>query len=210
METNQATEHLQVIRTLMERSALYRRALAPIMIYCGAVGIIAGIAGWQFQINSINGFIAVWYGSAFLALAGSLLLVRRQAFKDSEPFWSAPTKRVGQAMLPPLVFGMVAGILFVSWVRSDKDYHFCYNNLIMIWAWLYGCALHSAGFSISRGIRLLGWIYGGLGCVLLADVIHVEQFDRASNHLTMGGLFGGLHLLCGIYLYFTENRKTAP
>ena len=30
MEPNWAGEHLQVIRTLMERSALYRRALAPV------------------------------------------------------------------------------------------------------------------------------------------------------------------------------------
>ena len=33
MEPNWAAEHLQVIRTLMERSALYRRALAPIMSF---------------------------------------------------------------------------------------------------------------------------------------------------------------------------------
>ena len=29
MESGWATDHLQVIRTLMERAALYRRALAP-------------------------------------------------------------------------------------------------------------------------------------------------------------------------------------
>ena len=38
METNWAAEHLQVIRTLMERSAVYRRALAPIMTFNGAIG----------------------------------------------------------------------------------------------------------------------------------------------------------------------------
>jgi hypothetical protein len=36
MDTNWAAEHLQTIRTLMERSALYRRALAPIMLCAGA------------------------------------------------------------------------------------------------------------------------------------------------------------------------------
>src|SRR6266446_9747026 len=39
MESNWAAEHLQVIRTLMERSAVYRRALAPIMIFNGIVGV---------------------------------------------------------------------------------------------------------------------------------------------------------------------------
>ena len=45
MEANWATDHLQVIRTLMERSALYRRALAPIMLTCGVIGIAAATAG---------------------------------------------------------------------------------------------------------------------------------------------------------------------
>jgi hypothetical protein len=52
METNNAAENLQVIRTLMERSALYRRALAPIMTWCGAWGIIAGLVGWKWDLNS--------------------------------------------------------------------------------------------------------------------------------------------------------------
>src|SRR5438132_963526 len=42
MDTNWAAEHLQVIRTLMERSAVYRRALAPVMILNG----VLGTAGW--------------------------------------------------------------------------------------------------------------------------------------------------------------------
>jgi len=46
MESNWAAEHLQVIRTLMERSALYRRALAPIMIFNGVVGLAAAGLGW--------------------------------------------------------------------------------------------------------------------------------------------------------------------
>ena len=28
-------------------------------------------------------------------------------------------------------------------------------------------------------------------------------------HWLMGGIFGGLHLACGIYLYFTEKRGKA-
>ena len=43
METNWAAEHLQVIRTLMERSALYRRALAPVMLVSGVLGTGAAV-----------------------------------------------------------------------------------------------------------------------------------------------------------------------
>jgi len=46
MESNAAAEHIQVIRTLMERAAVYRRALAPVMIFNGVLGILAGAFGW--------------------------------------------------------------------------------------------------------------------------------------------------------------------
>src|SRR6059036_3588735 len=111
MESNWAAEHLQVIRTLMERSALYRRALAPIMIFNGIVGTGGGILGWLLKITAPQAFIGYWAGVGVLALGGSFLLVRRQALRESEAFWSPPTRRVAQALLPPLFVGSVAGLL---------------------------------------------------------------------------------------------------
>src|SRR5262245_55796210 len=102
MESNWAADHLQVIRTLMERSALYRRALAPVMIYTGTLGVLAAVAGYVLEIPASRSFIVYWAVIAVLALAGAFLLVRRQALKEGEPFWSPPTRRVTQALLPPL------------------------------------------------------------------------------------------------------------
>lgn len=204
METNWATENLQTIRTLMERSALYRRALAPIMTFCGVVGIIAGIAGWQCQITSDRGFVLFWNGVAVTVLSGSLLLVRWQALKAAEPFWSLPTKRVAQAMWPPLAVGMFVGLVLAFGIESRGDTASGQNILTMMWAWFYGCALHSAGFSISRGIRILGGIFMAAGCFLLVNVICNSV--NLHPYLLMAGVFGGLHLASGIYLYFTEKR----
>src|ERR1700690_4243469 len=39
METNWAAEQLQTIRTLMERSAVYRRALGPVMLFAGFAAV---------------------------------------------------------------------------------------------------------------------------------------------------------------------------
>ena len=203
MESNWATEHLQVIRTLMERSAVYRRALAPIMTFCGVVGIVAGVVGWWVKVESDRGFVLFWSAVAAVALLGSLFLVRRQALKDAEPFWSPPTRRVAQAMLPPFTIGMFVGVAVVFGFRADDA--FVHTILAMVWAWLYGCALHSAGFFISRGIRILGWVYCAIGCALLASLMCMEEL-HLQPHLLMAGLFGGLHLICGIYLYFTEKR----
>ena len=66
MDTNWAAEHLQVIRTLMERSALYRRALAPVMIFNGVLGLAGGALGWALQIGSVPGFVGCWAGVALL------------------------------------------------------------------------------------------------------------------------------------------------
>ena len=46
MDSNWAEKNLEAIRTLMERSAVYRRALAPIMSFTGVVGLLGAFAGW--------------------------------------------------------------------------------------------------------------------------------------------------------------------
>jgi hypothetical protein len=220
METNQVTEHLQVIRTLMERSALYRRALEPIMTFAGLVGIAAAIAGCFLRIESGAGFIGYWIGVAFAGVVGAFLLVRRQALKSVEPFWSPPTRRVAQALLPSLASGLLLGVwLLIAW--SEKPVADPLTGMYddagalfwvpAVWAVFYGCALHAAGFFTSRGLRLFGWLFIAAGITVLfwLLVVHRQDFPLASweqSHWLMGFLFGFLQLAYGIYLYFTEKR----
>ena len=205
MESNWAAEHLQVIRTLMERSAVYRRALAPVMIFTGVVGIAGGVIGWTCDISSAPGFIGYWAGAGVLALSGSFLLIRRQALKASEPFWSPPTRRVAQGLLPPLFAGSVAGLLALVCPKWDFLQPWA---LPAYWIVLYGCALTAAGFFMHRGIKLLGWIFIVCGCAFMATRCYsASPLSLADGHRVMGGVFGGLHLVYGIYLYFTEPRR---
>ena len=205
MESNWAAEHLQVIRTLMERSALYRRALAPIMIYTGVLGVAGGVLGWALKVESPRAFIGFWAGVGVLALAGSFLLVRRQALKDAEPFWSPPTRRVAQGLMPPLFAGFVAGLLALACPGWDFLQPWA---LPAFWILLYGCALSAAGFFMQRGIKLLGWLFIICGCALMATRGQTTTaLGLADGHCVMGGVFGGSHLAYGIYLYFTEQRR---
>lgn len=205
MDSNWATEHLQVIRTLMERSAVYRRALAPIMSYVGVLGVGGGVLGGVFKIQSARSFIFYWATVAILALVGSFLLVRRQALKEAEPFWSPPTRRVAQALVPALFVGSVAG--FLGLVCPSWDFLPVWA-LPAFWILLYGCALTAAGFFMHRGIKLLGWLFILCGCALMATRCHASSsLSLADSHRVMGGVFGGLHLAYGIYLYFTEQRR---
>jgi hypothetical protein len=205
MESNWAADHLQVIRTLMERSALYRRALAPVMTCAGVVGLAGGAAGWGLRLESQQGFVGLWGGVGVAALAGSFVLVRRQALKDAEPFWSPPTRRVAQGLVPPLFIGSVAGLLSLLCPAWDLLPAW---GLPALWMLLYGCALNAAGFFMHRGIKLLGWLFVLCGCGLVgARCSGGAPPTLGFCHLLMGTVFGGLHLAYGVYLYFTEPRR---
>ena len=203
MNSNLAEAHLQTIRLLMERSAIYRRALAPIMLLAGLLGLAAAGIGLGFQLESARSFAGLWLGTACVVVASAFLLVRRQALNDHEKFWSPPTRRVTQALLPPLASGMVLGGLPVVVPPAWSD------NFLMVLVWLlfYGCALHSAGFFMERGIKWLGWIFIIVAFLLMIIVAANGRLLRpAAANWVMGLTFGGLHLACGVYLYFTERR----
>jgi hypothetical protein len=203
MNSNLAEEHLQTIRLLMERAALYRRALAPIMLVAGGLGLLAAAAGWFYRIESPRAFAGLWLGTACLVITATFLLARRQALKDQEPFWSPPTYRVGQALLPPLISGLILGgsmgLLDTSWAVDLP--------MALVWILFYGCALNSAGFFMARGIKWLGWMFI-LGMPVLLFTAHLTRWSitPASANIVMGLFFGGLHLAYGIYLHFTEKQ----
>jgi hypothetical protein len=212
MESNWAADHLQTIRTLMERSALYRRALAPIMTFAGFVGVLAAAAGCLVRIDSPNTFILYWFAVGLLAITGSLLLVRRQALKDAEPFWSPPTRRAAQAILPALVAGFAVGIVIL--IRLGPAEPPLARVVSMLWlplGWvvLYGCAMCAAGFFTLRGLKLFGWSFILAGCALFAIGIPDELPRLYCAHGIMGFFFGVLHIAYGAYLYLTEKGKNA-
>ena len=201
MDTNWAEENLKTIRTLMERSALYRRALAPIMIFAGVLGTAAASIGLLLHLDSMRAFCSLWLGTAAIAVAGAFLIARQQAMKDKEAFWSPPTRRVAQALSAPLGVGLFVGVWFGAGHESP-------SLLAVFWILFYGCALHAAGFFTPRGVRWLGWVFIAGACVL----VFLHQVDNGlqyNSHLLMGFFFGVLHLAYGAYLYLTEKRKNA-
>ena len=206
MESNWAAEHLHVIRTLMERSALYRRAMAPIMLVSGLLGTAgAVIAARYVAVESPAEFTIYWAGVAVLTLGISLLLVRRQALKEAEPFWSTPTQRVASGLFPCFLCGLAVGAtagfspgLIPVWL------------LACLWILYYGCALRAAGSFMQRGIKLFGSVFLLGGVLLLSSSPYCPWLRRAgTGHVLMGVIFGGLHLAYGAYLYFTERKSAA-
>ena len=205
MNPNWAEENLQTIRTLMERSALYRRALAPIMLSAGLLGAAVAILGLLCHLDSIQAFSALWMGAALVAVAVALLIARKQALKDKENFWSPPTRRVTQALVPPLLAGMCLG-MFPVFIGGPGDLAMA---SALVWILFYGCALHAAGFFMPRGIRLFGWVFIASACALFYAFMKAWLVPDFSAHWLMGLFFGVLHLAYGAYLYLTEKGKNA-
>ena len=202
MSANWAEENLNTIRTLMERASVYRRALAPVAITVGLLGLAAaGLAvamGWAGE----GRFAGYWLGVAGVAGVAALLLVRRQAMRDREEIMSLPTRRVVQALAPMLFAGLGLGVLEVLDVRGDRDS----IRLIALWMVLYGGALHAAGFFMQRGLRWLGWIFVFFGafCLCLHELGHIPSL-KDNAHWVMGWAFGANHLIYGLYLKLTAE-----
>lgn len=202
-DQNWAGENLQVIRTLMERAALYRGALAPIMLWIGALGVLGGTAGIALRIQTMRTFGFYWLSVALIAVTGAFLLARRQALKNREPFWSPPTRRVAQGLLPSLVSGCCSGVT-VSLCAGEEQLplFFVLSTLF------YACAVHAAGFFMPRGMKLFAWLI--IGCSIVVTIVCVilnQPLSAPLWHMAMGFIFGFLHLGYGIYLYLTEKEK---
>lgn len=206
-----AAEHLQTIRTLMERAAVYRRALAPTVAVVGGAGIAGSVIGVLAGINSSNGFLLHWLAVACIALVGALVAVRRQALLAREPFWSPPARRVANALVPAFVAAVGVSIFCARIGLSEV----VQTVLPGLWMVFYGCGLHAAGFFMPRGMRLFGWgfvVAGALwlifaGASPLPSVIAGKE--ALTGHGVMGLSFGAGHLLYAVYLYLTERKNDA-
>ena len=205
MNPNWAEENLQTIRTLMERSALYRRALAPIMLLAGALGAAAAAVGLLCHLSSMREFGVLWLGTAVVVVTGTFLIARRQALKDKETFWSPPTRRVALALVPPLLAGLCVGAAPI-FLGAPGDAAFA---SVLVWILFYGCALHAAGFFMPRGIKLFGWLFIASACGLFYAFVTGWVEPNFSAHWLMGVFFGVLHVAYGVYLYLTEKGKNA-
>lgn len=202
-----AEQHLAVIRTLMERSTLYRRALGPLFLMAGSLGVVTAVAGMLLPLgNHGAGFLGLWLVTVVVVLTLALVMTRRQAGRDQEPFWPGPARRVTMAFAPPLLVGAaLTGLMVVgSWCPPNL------LALVVLWVLSYGFALHAAGSLTPRAVRYLGLVFLLTG-VLLAIGAWQGNLGHTPRiaHGLMGTTFGGFHLLCGLYLVVIKKGSNA-
>ncbi len=209
MEPAQAAAQLEAIRTLMERAALYRRALAPITLAVGALGLAAGGAGLGLHLDGVRSFAYLWGGTAVAALGAAFLIARRQSLQAAEPFWTPPTRRIFHALGPALVLG-AALIGAVVTAEPGLPAATLATWLAVAWVGIYGLGLNAAGFFMPRGIRWFGIGFALVAAVLTLVISLLPQLPRgvAEAHGLMTVTFGLGHLAYGLYLRATERSQS--
>ena len=187
----------------MEQASVYRRAMAPVAIVVGLIGLAATGLAQTFDWAGPGRFAGYWLGVAFVAAMVALLLIRQQALSSKEDFWSPPTRHVAQALIPLLTAGLGLGLLEILNQPDARDS----IRLTALWIILYGGALHAAGFFMRRGIRLLGWIFVIIGSLFLCfhELEQTPWLNGKHAHLLMGWAFGANNLMYGLYLKLTSE-----
>jgi len=201
VNANWAEENLKAIRSLMEQARVYRRAMAPLALLVGTMGVVAAGVAQALGCVGPEYFAVYWLGVAVVSALAALLLIRRQALKSDEEFWSPPTRRVAQAMLPMLAAGLALGLFELLEETGARNS----ARLAAFWLILYGGALHAAGFFMRRGIKLLGWIYVVFGSFILffSRIEPLSFINENTAHWLMGFGFGAINLAYGVYLKLT-------
>ena len=74
MDTTWADENLRVIRMLVERSAVYRRAMSPVLLATGGGGALAGVGGALAGPADPSAFCAYWVAVAVACYMGVAVL----------------------------------------------------------------------------------------------------------------------------------------
>jgi hypothetical protein len=219
MDAERAAEQLLTIRQLMERSALYRRALAPAMLLSGSLGVAAaalgcfgaGSAGPLSELGSPKGYFILWSGVACTAAVCALAIMRTQAWRAGELFWTPPAVRVAKAAAPPWIAAV--GLLVAIGLSLQQTIEGGFRLVAAsapLWAVGHGLALHAAGFHTLRGVRLMGlaFVASGLAAALVASGKSGPETVFWS-HMLMGVFFGIGHLGAGLFLRWDESRSVA-
>lgn len=195
MTTQQtAVEHLRVIRSLLEKSQVYRAISAPAALVGGVLALSVSVMTFVSGGSRPGLFLIEWL--AILAVTGSVnvVMLHREATSRNQPFFSENSRLAlaVRAFGPPMLVGGYLGILLI-WFRAD------FPLGALLWVLCYGLALTATGHFSPRSLVRLGRAFLIAGAFFA--ILYFTQAAPADPgkgaliaSLFLGSTFGLLHI----------------
>lgn len=212
MTTQQtALEHLRVIRSLLEKSQVYRAISAPAALCGGVLALIAAALTADVFHLPMNGrmeprtFLGLWLAILAITTLLNFFLLHREAVSRQQPFFSEGMKMALRSFLPPMLVGGVLGVGLI-WFRDDV------KLASLVWILCYALALLSTAHFSPRSLVRLGWAFLCSGVALTGVFFAKGGLGMAQNAATTASIFLGLTfgLLHIAYAVAVFVRKPAP
>ncbi|HEX5269145.1 MAG TPA: hypothetical protein VFW33_01595 [Gemmataceae bacterium] len=192
MDARQATQTLEVIRTLMERTTQYQLLTARASLVAGTLAGAGALAFLWLDSADPRAFGAVWgvvfAGSLMATTVGTVLRGRA----SGEQVWSRQARTVLLALAPALIAALTLTIFFFA--------HGWHQWLPGVWMLCYAQGALATSAYAPTPIRWLGVAVLVLGGVTLALG---QQWSVAA----MGVVFGLGHFVLGAVLLVQERRQ---
>jgi len=207
---HEAAEQLRAIRSLMERSTIYRAISAPAALFAGLLSL--AVSGWLWtqrhrQPEPVVFFI-IWLGVLVVVSAVNTWLLFRSARQRGEVFVSPGMKHALRALLPPLVAGFGMSLLLVS--EPEHAARDCYADIAAHWILFYGLALLATASFSPRSMQALGagfFSFGILTWLPTARQFFGQQYPAAVIFMAMS--FGMLHIVYAAAVWMQSRRDSA-
>jgi hypothetical protein len=211
----EAASQLRAIRSLMERSTIYRAISAPAAAFAGLVSL--ALCAWLWtqrdpeQSPSPVVFMCLWLGVLLLASLVNLALLYWSAKRRGDVFVSPGMKHALRALMPPLIAGFVMSLLQVA---ADGNARLnCYANVVDNWILFYGLALLATGSFAPPSMQALGAGFFFMGILTFLPMVRdysrkVYEYDAAVVHMAFS--FGALHLIYAAAVFIQHRREKHP
>jgi hypothetical protein len=213
MQRHEAEEHLRVIRSLMEKSTIYRAISAPTALVGGASASLVGLLFLTvFKAHAGDPFIFFGAWAAVLAVTGvaNTWFVRQDAIRRGDRFISPGMKMALWALAPSHLTAAFATVLAAVLTRNFAVQN-VYQVLPALWSVLYGLGLLATAHFAPHSLRKLGWCFllfglAATGWWFTPAEFHFGLEGGQMSHAVMAFSFGLFHL---IYAACTWPRATA-
>jgi hypothetical protein len=200
-----AAQHLQTIRSLMERAAIYRAISAPSALIGGLLSLgAAGAAVFAatYPWFTVTWLLWLWGGVLSGTLSAHAIFLWRESCREQRPIWSPAFRLALRSALPLIILSGIWLIAYVPALVSTAP-----NFIVMGCCLLYGLILLSTQSFAPRSVIVLGWAFFLAGCLMIPVFALAAPrwfYTQAAGSAGMGLTFGLFHLL---YAVMTWPRK---